>query len=126
MESVGDPITEFPAIVNNPWGNVIFLDNDPPPASLSRTYNVTLQHRWALPPYTDPAAVGTTTISVEVLDQPPALQQPELTILPDGSTYTNLWSTGAGGVNVTKSQYRIVKPPKFGSLYQVGSAIWQE
>ena len=122
MESVGNEITEFPAIVNNPWGNVIFLDNDPLLDSVSRTYNVTLQYRLAIPPYTDSAAVGTTTISIEVLDQPLALQQPEFTMLPDGSTDINLWSTSAGGVNATESHYRIVEPTKFGWLYQVGAA----
>ena len=121
-ESVGAPLKDFPLFVNNPWGAVIFMDNKPPPPEASRTgatYNLTLQYRWESPPFTDAAATGIATIVVEVLDLPPRLQPPEFSALPGGSgARIHLWSQTPAGGNLSESHYRLVKPPRFGSLYE--------
>ena len=122
-ESVGALLSTFPVVVNNPWGAVVFVDNEIPPPEALRTrgnYNVTLQYRWESPPFTDSTAIGTATIIVDVSDLPPRLLDPELSSVDPvcgGGAKIRLSSTKS--MEQSESYYRIDKAPSFGMLYQV-------
>lgn len=96
-------------------GLVVFIDDGD--GAESESYNITLPYSWT-GANADASRIGSATIQMSFTNFAPQMKEPETQLTVNSSVAVTLKSSVLA-FQRTDVRYRIVKFPKFGTLYQV-------